>query len=77
MSNLANIFIQTVFLFQVIIFAMNKWCAICCEGQFLTKSAEEKVTLERMKQEREGFFLSGFKNHDNETDEEASRTTQV
>ena len=56
---------------------MNKWCAICCEGQFLTKSAEEKVTLERMKKETEGFLMSDLKNHDDETDEEASRTTQV
>ena len=52
---------------------MNKWCASCFDGQL----PKENVTSERMKQETEGFLLSDFKNHDNETDEEASRTTQV
>ena len=56
---------------------MNKWCASCCDGQLPITSAEENVTSERMKQETKGFLLSDFKNHDNETDEEASRTTQV
>ena len=55
---------------------MNKWCASCFDGQLPITSAK-KVTSERMKQETEGFLLSDFKNHDNETDEEASRTTQV
>ena len=64
-------------LFQVIIFAMNKWCASCCDGQLPITSAEENVPSEKVKQETEGLLLSDFKNHDNETDEEASRTTQV
>ena len=56
---------------------MNKWCASCCDEQLPITSTEENITSERMKQETEGFLLSDFKNHDNETDEEASRTTQV
>ena len=52
---------------------MNKWCASCFSP------AEENVTLVNYvtKEEKEGFLLSDFKNHDNETDEEVSRTTQV
>ena len=56
---------------------MNKWCAICCKGQFLTKSVEENVTSKKNKRETEAFLMSDLKNHDDETDEEASRTTQV
>ena len=52
---------------------MNKWCASCFPP------AEENVILVNyvIKEETEGFPLFDFKNHDNETDEEASRTTQV
>ena len=56
---------------------MNKWCASCFDGQLPITSAKENITSERMKQETESFLMSDFKNHDNETDEEASRTTQV
>ena len=56
---------------------MNKWCASCFDGQLQITSAKEKVISERMKQETEGFLMSDLKNHDDETDEEASRTTQV
>ena len=47
------------------------------DGQLPIILAEENITSERMKQETEGFLMSDFKNIDNETDEEASRTTQV
>ena len=56
---------------------MNKWCASCFDGKLPITSAEENATSERMKQETEGFLMSDLKNHDDETDEEASRTTQV
>ena len=56
---------------------MNKWCASCCDGKILVTSAEENVTSKKLKRETEVFLMSDLKNHDDETDEEASRTTQV
>ena len=55
---------------------MSKLCASCFDSSVQENVTSEEIELETRMKTR-GFLLSDVENHDDETDLEAPRTTQV